>query len=569
MNSFLVRVSGQIASFVKGLSPAKRVGLASLTVVVGLFFAGVFFWANSTRYNPLLTNLNSEDAGNIMRVLKEKRIPYTVDASGKNISVPAEAVDLMRLELATMGMPQSSVVGYEVFDKSSLGQTSFVQKINQKRALEGEITRTVNSIKGVLRSRVHLAMPQKGTFADDVKKPTASVVLDLQPGTQLTEKQVFGISNLVAKAIEGMDIADVWITDANGKTLSKNAQDSLTAATASQLEFQQKVEAETEKRIEMILSRVVGEGRVVAKVSADLDFSQVNETQTLFDQDGAVLRTADRRTDQALGQRPGARGPAGAGANATAEGVSSGDIKTETNKNNEIVNYDVPSTVRRMIKQSGGIKRLSVAVLLDGKRSRGPASADGAKGEAKVESWSPEKLKEFEGLIISAAGIDKKRGDSIEVRNMEFTNEDFADAEALVAERERKAYYQNLALSIAIGLTVLLFFLFVVRPFIKWVTDNTIESVDTFLPQTIEELEKMQKAQGLPGMEDSVPVLPDNMDPAKVEGEMIKEKIISLVDANPHKAALILRDWLHTAKPAAVPAAAAGGKDDKGKSASA
>jgi flagellar M-ring protein FliF len=171
VNGFLGRVSGQILNFIKGLSPAKRIGLGVLTVTVVLFFAGIFYWANQTSFNSLLTNLNPEDAANIMRVLKEKRIPYTVDASGKNISVPAESVDLMRLELATLGMPQSSVVGYEVFDKSSLGTTSFVQKINQKRALEGEITRTINSIKGVLRSRIHLAMPQKGTFAEDNKKP--------------------------------------------------------------------------------------------------------------------------------------------------------------------------------------------------------------------------------------------------------------------------------------------------------------------------------------------------------------------------------------------------------------
>jgi flagellar M-ring protein FliF len=545
VNGFLGRVSGQILNFIKGLSPAKRIGLGVLTVTVVLFFAGIFYWANQTSFNSLLTNLNPEDAANIMRVLKEKRIPYTVDASGKNISVPAESVDLMRLELATLGMPQSSVVGYEVFDKSSLGTTSFVQKINQKRALEGEITRTINSIKGVLRSRIHLAMPQKGTFAEDNKKPSASVVLDLQPGTQLNEKQVFGIGNLVAKAVEGMDIADVVIVDSNGKTLSKNSQDSLTAATASQLEYQQKVESETEKRIENILTRVVGEGRVVAKVSAELDFSQVNETQTMYDQDGAVLRQSDRRVDSAQGSRPGPRGPAGTAANDANAPASNGDIRTETNKNNELLNYDVPSTVRRLIKPSGTIKRLSVAVLLDGKRGKATVGADGKEEPAKAEAWSADKLKEFEGLVASAAGIDLKRGDRIEIKNMEFTNEDFESAERLVSERERKAYYQNLALSLAIGLTVLLFFLFVVRPFIKWVTDNTIESVDTFLPQTIEELEKMQKGVNLPGLDDVMPVLPDKIDPEKVEGEMIKEKIITLVDTNPHKAALILKDWLH------------------------
>jgi flagellar M-ring protein FliF len=565
MNDYLKKVSGQISAFIGSLTPAKKlaVGFTSAVVVAGI--AALFVWAGNTSYVPLMSNLNSEDSANIIRILRDKRIPFKVDVSGKNISIPSESVYDLRLELATMGLPQSSVVGYEVFDKQTLGTTSYVQKINQKRALEGELTRTISTIKGVKRARVHLALPQKSTFVEDQKKSTASVVVDLEPGTTLNEKQVYGIGNLVSRAVEGMETGDVVIVDSNGKTLSKTSNDPLSAATASQLDFQQKVETDLERRVEALLSRVVGEGRVVAKVTADLDFAQVNETQTTYDQDGSAIRSTEKRNDSAAGTRPAPGGVAGAQSNLpNADGNGAGgrpEIKTDTNKAQEFTNYEVPQTVRRTTKPSGGIKKLSVAVMVDGKTIK--STDKEGKVLSKVEAWGPEKLKEFEDVVASAVGIDKKRGDILEIRNMEFTHEDFEEVQRAIAEKERKAYVQNLILYGVIGITIGLFFFFVVRPFIKWVTENTIDSVDTFLPQTIEELERMQKNAALPGLEEVVPVLPEKIDPEKVEGDMLKEKIFTLVDANPHKAALILKDWLGEQKTivGAEKPAKDGGKD--------
>ena len=210
-------------------------------------------------------------------------------------------------------------------------------------------------------------------------------------------------------------------------------------------------------------------------------------------------------------------------------------------------------------------KGMTLAVVVDGKAVRAPAGA-AAGAPKQIESWSPEKIKEFEAIVASAVGIDRKRGDTLEIKNMEFSREDFDEAERMIAESERKSYIQNMITYAVIGLIIVLFFLLVVRPFIKWITENTIDSVDSFLPQTIEELEKMQRNASLPGMEDTIPVLPEKLDPDKVEGEMIKEKIITLVDSNPHKAALILKEWLHGAADKKLPAAPPAG-GDKGKSA--
>jgi len=504
-----------------------------------------------------MTNLNPEDAANIMRTLREKGIPFVVDGSGRNVSVPTETVHETRLQLSTLGMPQSSVVGYEVFDKQSLGTTSFVQKLNQKRAREGELMRTINSIRGVKRSRVHLAIPERSTFVEDQKRSTASVVLDLEPGIILNEKQIFGISNLVARAVEGMDANDVVIVDSNGKMISRNANDSAAGLTATQMETRQKYERDLEASIEGMLSRVVGEGHVVARVSADLDFSQVAETQTIYDQEGSAIRSIDKNTQSMEGSRPNPGGAAGAASNTPGQtGPVASEIKNNTSRTNEVVNYAVPQTVRTTTRQPGLLRKLSIAVVVDGK----PIRETGKDGEvvSKTEAWPAEKLQEFEAIVAGAVALDRKRGDTLEIKTMEFTREDLDSAQKMLEAAERQRYIRQLIPYVGVAILFLAFFWFVVRPYIKWMTENTIDSVDTFLPQTIEELEKLQKGSAIAGLDDVVPEIPERVDPDRVEGEMIREKVISMVEGNPQKAALILKDWLGGQDPGKK-------KDEKGE----
>lgn len=558
----------QISEFLAVQSAQKKIAMTVTAVAIAAGVTGLFIWAGNRTYLPLMTNLSPEDSANVLKILREKNIPFKVDSTGKNISVSPENIDQLRMDLAIQGMPQSSVVGYEVFDKTNLGQTSFVQKVNQKRALEGELMRTVNSIHGVRRSRIHLAIPQKSTFVEDSKKPSASVVLDLEPGTTLSEKQIYGIGNLVARAVEGLEPNEVSIVDSLGKTLSKNAGDSLSQLTASQNEFKQSVERQMERSIEEMMSRIVGDGHVVARVTADLDFNSVSEKQVTYDQDGSAIRSQQHNNQSMQGFRPSAGGVPGAQSNnPLAQGPTApGSTKTtDTKVDGNITNYAVPETIKTTTRAPGSVKRLSVAVVVDGKIVKSK-DKDGVV-QSKSEAWAPEKLKEFESVIASAVGFDKKRGDSLEVKNMEFSQADFTDAEALLAEREKKAYIQSLMLYAGMGLVIVLFFFMVVRPFIKWITDNTSDGVETFLPQTLEELEKLQKGSaGLPGLEDAVPGMPEQVDPEKIESEMVKEKVVTLVDANPQKAALILRDWL------IIPASGVSEKKsedskDKGKSA--
>ena len=577
-NDFMTRVTKQVDEFLKGLSLPKKIGMIVTGTVIIATMVALFGWAGNRTYQPLMSNLTAEDSTNVVRYLKDKNIPFRVDQGGRAISVSIDNLDVLRMELAMGGVIQSSTVGYEVFDKQSLGTPSFVQKVNQKRALEGEIMRTINSIHGVKRSRVHLAMPTKSAFVEDQKKSSASVVLDLEPGVTLNEKQIFGVSNLVARAVEGLDVADVVIIDSMGKTLSKNASDSLSAMTTSQMDYRSKLESDLEKRVESILSHVVGEGRVVARVSTDLDFSAVSETQTTFDQEGSAIRSKQKNDVSQEANKPLSQGgvpgaqsntPLGSANGNGAGGPSSVKI-SDTKNTNETVNYEVPSIVKKTTRSPGSIKKMTVAVVVDGQTVQ-TKNADGTIASSKAEPWSAEKLKEFEGLVMNATGFDPKRGDTIELKTMEFKQTDFAEAESILAEKERKEYIKTLVAYFAVAVTIILFFLTVVRPFIRWITENTTDGVETFLPQTLEELEKANSGQLLPGMEDAMPSMPDQVDPEKIESEMVKEKIVALIDANPQKAALILREWVlgNDSGRRKDSGAGAGGNDDAENEASA
>ena len=566
MFEFAKKVSTQLKDFFKTLSGGRKVGLITTAIAVGTALVALLYWTGDKSYQVLQTNLATEDATATMRILREKKIPFKVEDDGKTIKIPPEAVYDLRLELASMGLPQTGVVGYEVFDKRDFGTTSFVQRVNQKRALEGELMRTINNLKGVKRTRVHLAIPNKSTFSEDQKAPKASVVLDIEPGIQVTDKQISGISHMIANAVEGMEIGDVTIVDANGKMLSKNTNDPIARQTATLLEFQQKQESEYENRIVDILTRVVGEGRVIAKVALDMDFTQQSEMQTQYDAEGAAVKSQQKENHVMDGSRPVPMGAPGAAANTP--GVApptTPEVRSNTQKVFETTNFAVPEKVVRSSKPVGSVKKMSVAVLLDGQYIKDPEK--GAEAPAQFQKWSDEKLAEFKTIVASSVGLDPKRGDIIEIKNMEFRRQDLEDADAQIAAYERRKMLGNVVQFAVIGLIIAMFFVFVVRPFVKWLTDNTVENMESFLPKTIEELEKMQdEDEEIHEVEEAIPVIVDKVDPEKVEGEMIKEKVVTLIEGNPHKAAMILHEWVHAPSKtaaAANEASAAGGKGAK------
>ena len=556
MQEFLTKIIHNIGSFYKDLDPSRKVGAVSLTAMIAAFFVGIIIWASSTQYSVLYSDLNKDDSKRLSSLLEEKKIPYQLGDNGKTIKIPDEMVNRFRLEVAMLGVDFSGSVGYEVFDKQSFGTSNFVQKINKQRALEGELIKTIKYLRGIKRARVHLSIPESSPFVAEKKPPTASVVLELDRGVTLTNSEIKGVASLVASSVDGMRSESVVIVDNRGKKLSENIGDAVTSQTANRMTLESKLSRKYEKKIEEILAKVVGQGKVIAKVAVEMDFTESVATETRYDQENVAVLSEVKNIQKLNGSRPSPQGIPGARSNIPGEKPIPGVSETKNNVDKELTtrNYNVPSKVIKSKSPTSGVKKVSSAVMIDGKRvpsltaAGAPVLDDAGKQVMVYEKWSTKDLENFSAIVVSALGLNLARGDQIVIKNMEFATTDLAAADAALQEQYHRDLITNIAKYLAIGISITLFFFFVVRPFIQWVTDNTVESVEDFLPKTLEELEKMQANQKLPGLEDALPQLEDKLNPEKIEGNLLKEKIVSLVEGNPQKAAQILHEMIHSSE---------------------
>lgn len=553
MQDFLRNATQNFVEFFKSLDTQRKIGLVAIgsAIIVGMIT--LLIWATKTQYKLLYTDLSKEDSATISQMLEGGKISYQVKDDGKSIYIPEESVATWRLEIAKKGVNLTSTLGYEVFDKQAFGTTSFVQKINKQRALEGELMKTIKHIRGIDRVRVHLSLPESSPFVSEKKPPGASVVLDIKRGMSLTKEEIKGIQHLISASVDGMRVKNVVIIDAKGEKLTENVGDSMSQYTADRIALETKVNNKYEKQIEGILKRVVGEGKVIAKVSVKMDFTESFQTQTSYDNENTAVLSEVANKQKIEGRRPSPQGIPGARSNLPGERPQPGIPETRNNVDKELTtrNYNVPKTVTQSKKPTADIQKVSVAVMVDGKR----IPVKNENGEVlldendipitKYEPWSEAEIANFSAIVASSIGINEGRGDKLVIKNMEFAKEDLAEAEAILRARENREIIKNLTKYLMIGVLITLLFFVVVRPFIQWVTENTSESIEDFLPRTLEELEKLQGSQKLPGLEDVLPTLEDKLNPEKIEGNMIKERIINLIETNPTKAAQVIHDMIH------------------------
>jgi flagellar M-ring protein FliF len=556
LQDILEKIYRNFTEFYSGLDITKKIGFIIIACMILASMAGIVVWASKTRYDVLYTDLNKEDGRKIAVLLEEKKIPYQFSDDGKTISIPEDLVGVWRLEIAKLGTSFSGTVGYEVFDKQSFGTTSYVQKVNKQRALEGELVKSIMYIQGVKRARVHISIPESSPFVAEKKAPSASVVLELNPGVSLTPAEIKGVASLVASSVEEMRVENVVILDDRGKKLSENIGDALTATTANRLALEAQLNQKYERQIEEILGKVVGDGKVVAKVTVDLDYTEAVSTETSYDNENAAVVSEVKNTQNLDGSRPSPQGIAGARSNLPGEEPQPGVAETKNNVKKELTtrNFNVPTKVTQSKKPAATVKTVSAAVMIDGKRvpvlgEDGQVQLDkNGNPVMKYEKWSEADLANFSQIVASTLGTSDKRGDKLVIKNMEFAREDMSVADAMLKEQANRELIRNIVKYLAVGLTISLFFFLVVRPFIQWVTDNTIETVEDFLPRTLEELEKVQANQKLPGLEDALPQIEEKLNPEKIEGNMLREKIIALVENNPGKAAQIIHEMIHTSE---------------------
>lgn len=536
----------QFSEFYKSLGPTKRMAIIASAVIVVFTLGTVIFMASGKDYAPLFVNIPSEQVATVVEKLNAKNIPFQFRDEGKTIAIPRDLLHATQMTLMSeIASPKMGNIGFEMFEKQDFGMNSYAQKINFQRALQGELMRAINTLTAVKQSKVILAMPSKKTFLEETSAPTASVVVELHPGKELSADQVRGIRYLVANAVEGLDADRVSVLDERGKVLTRNGDGAL-GQTSEIHEMKQKVEGDLENRIESILGKVVGHTKVVAKVDATLNHKIITAVEESVDPEKTAIRSQQSEEESMDGARSSPTGVPGSRSNIPgAEDNAGGAVgfKQDVKKEVKTTNFEVPKTVKNIKEAAGNLERISVAVLVDG------VSTTTKKEDGTTETkWAPrakEELEKYESLVKSAVGFNANRGDFVKIESIQFQPEDFTESELLLTNLERKKLLHALFKWSLLGFSLALLFFVVVRPFMQWITDSFQDSVDDMLPRTIEELEELQAVDSsLPGMSSALPVLQESADPDKAEAELLKDRIMGLMSKDEEKASNAFGMWM-------------------------
>jgi len=460
MDSALQLVS-QSAKVFKTLPASKQVTLFFVVVITLVSIAAFVLFENQKEYRILFSNLSTEDAGDIVARLQETKTPYTLSAGGDSISVPSEDVATLRLDLATEGLPRGGGVGFEIFDSSKFGITEFEQRLNYQRALQGELSRTINGLDEVQRSRVHIVLPRKSLFVEEQAKPTVSVFVKTKAGRNLQPSQIDGIAHLVAASVEGLSPSGVMIVDGAGNVLTAAGDDSQVSSRAnSQIEYQRKVEKDLGTSIKSMLEKVVGAGNVVARVSASIDFKVMEKTEETYDPEEPVIRSLHRRSEKTNASTKSGESSVGTAGTEKGRDRGSGSERAD-----EVINYEINRVISKTVMPVGEIEKLSVGVLVDGIYK---------KNKEGVEEFQPRPKKEIETLadfVKKSIGFDARRGDQVVVTSVPFRKNDF-EVEPLPEEGFLQGMLHMmapLARHLASLIALLLVLLFVLRPLVKFV----------------------------------------------------------------------------------------------------
>ncbi|MGZ3724344.1 MAG: flagellar basal-body MS-ring/collar protein FliF [Pseudobdellovibrio sp.] len=545
MNKIFSGILGQFNEFYKSLGPTKRLALVASLFIGFVAVCSVMFMASGKDYATLLTNIPSDQVSVLIEKLNSKNIPYQLVDEGKTIRVPKDFLHATEMQLMSeVGSSKMGNIGLELFDKQDFGINSYAQKINYQRALQGELMRAINTLTPVKQSKVILALPAKKTMMEESAPPSASVVVELHPGKELSPDQVRGIRFLVANAVEGMDADRVTILDDRGKMISRQS-DGVTGASNEIMELKSKVEKELEGRIETILSKVVGEGKIRAVVDATVNNKITTSVEENIDPDKTAIRSQTSQEENLDGARTSPTGVPGSRSNIPGAEDNNGQVgfKQDVKKELKTINYEVPKTVKNIKEAAGAVEKISVAVLIDGITTT-TNKADGTQ-ETKWAPRSPEEIAKYESLVKNAVGFVAARGDNVKIESIQFQPEDFTESEKILTTLEKKKLVQSLFKWGLLGFAMLLFFFMVVRPFMQWITDSFTDSVEEMLPRTIEELEELQSVDNsLPGMGNVLPILQESVDPEKAESELLKDRIITLMQKDEEKASSAINMWV-------------------------
>lgn len=395
------------------LSLTAKLSAVGALLALGGAIALAVVLSNGGTYQYAFTNLTQDDAGEASAQLKAAGIPHRIEAGGTALAVPANQVYDARLLLAAAGLPRGGGIGFEIFDKGDLGVSEFTQKVNLRRATEGELARTVGRLSAIRSARVHITMAEKGLYRDEDRKATAAVVVNLQPGRALADRELQGIRHLVASAVPGLDPEAVTIVDGRGGVLAGESSAGVKAQTE-----QRDLERGLEGRVTELLEKAVGAGAVMTKVTAAMDTADVESTQDAYDPEATAVRSERNTKEQTGGEAAGPGGLAGAAANTpmapNAGAGTGGTGRGGALREDEVKNYEISKTLTHTVTRGPRLRRLSVAVLVDGRDGKPRPAAE---------------IERLGELVKSAVGFDAARGDRLEISSMPFTSSEEKIAE--------------------------------------------------------------------------------------------------------------------------------------------
>ena len=562
-NKGTVRVDG-LLQFFNRLGLARVAAMAVIAVLMLGFFGFLIMRASTPPLAPLYSGLSLEDSAAIVSELQTQNVNYELRGEGDTILVPRDQITQIRMSLAQNGLPNKGQVGYEIFDQqSTLGATSFVQNINNVRALEGELARTISSLARIKSARVHLVLPERALFSREQKDPTASIVLSVRG--ELSAGEIRAIQHLAASAIEGLTPARVSVVDDTGRLLASGAGNGPEDVIAGETEERTlNVENRLRARVEDLLANIVGSGRARVQVSAELDMNRLSKTSETFDPNGQVIRSTQTRDLSNSAQNgnsgqvsvsnelPGASASSGSGAATVEQGST-----TE-----ETTNFEISKVTETALTEAGGIKRLSIAVVVDG------TYVTDANGNSVYTPRAQPEIDQITALVKSAIGFSDARGDQVQVANLQFADRPELAAQGTSEPGLFDFTRDDLMNAAEMAVTLLIPLALVFFPLLKRVLAP--EAKPLALPASAElgaapahhgpgEFGSNAMVSSLPNLnggyvdEDEQPRkarVPAWMNSAKAMGETqanTLKTVGELVDENPKQAALIVRDWLASA----------------------
>nr|WP_215490383.1 flagellar basal-body MS-ring/collar protein FliF [Parvibaculum lavamentivorans] len=535
----------------------RLAALGLVAIALFSFFAFIALRMGNEPKALLFSDVGVEDAAKMIAELDAAKVSYELRGNGGMIYVPQADVLRLRMMLAGKGLPAGGTVGYEIFDNAdALGTTSFLQNINHLRALEGELARTIRAIEGIGGARVHLVLPERELFSRDRREPTASIVLKVSRNS-LTTQQVKAIQYLVASAVDGLSPGRVSIVDERGALLASGVgEDTQSLLVTSVDERRTGYENRLRTHLENILQRVVGADKARVEVTAQMDYNRITQTSDTFDPNGQVVRSTQTVDDNSTSADGAQNDGVTVGNNLPNANLGGAEAETgsrqASNRTEETVNYEISRTTKTEVLEPGRVKRLSVAVLVDG------SYAADAEGNTVYTPRTEQELGKIEALVKSAIGFDTSRGDQVEIVNLQFAAAPDLDV-GLSEEEEAKGFMDftraevmRMAEMAVLTILALVAMLFVLRPMLsRAFSGSTTTGQIAYTNNSAQAV--LESPDGLDVPAGALPA-PDQLsedmmiDIAQVAGKVKQSsvrKIGELVTSHPDESISILRSWLH------------------------